>query len=177
MPPRGHRGRSGIEGMDSTSHSENLRDVIITAKILASITCAGLAAFLSFRFFNVLSVSLIYAVICGALTAGGFFASDDDRKSCVIVNICITILTLIAAALIRVERSTYDSFFALLQGLFCLAIFVLIVVLRCTLLRFPMMPIPRPLKSLKIVFRVHKQTKELTDIKRPLTVPRLLFFQ
>lgn len=111
---------------------ENMRDLWISAKIVGAILGSILFGLIAFVLFKSLLLSVISApCVCAALIAT-FFGPASHRASWSYSLGSVSAIALIVAGLMRVELSTYHSFYlgimSFIQGLLCVAVIALLLI-------------------------------------------------
>ena len=111
---------------------ENLRDMKITALILAVIFISLFIAFACYQFFHSLVFAIATVPLIAFCCSFGLFGPRDFRLVCWLILAFTSLVACIIAGLIRVETATYfsifDSIWTFIKGLFCFALVVLLVV-------------------------------------------------
>jgi hypothetical protein len=117
--------------LDALFSDENKRDLLISAKIFASIMWGVACGFISYGLFHAIPVTIVSSPLMGAMLVGAFFGPQEHRKDFAVSIAAVFFCALIVAGMMRVESSTYTSIFNFLYGLFCFACIVGLVVFFC----------------------------------------------
>jgi hypothetical protein len=111
---------------------ENIRDLKITAGILAVIFLTLLSAFITYGLFRSVVLGVFAFSLFATFSAFGIFGPSDRRVACWLFLASISFAGLIVGALVRVESNTYHSFFSaiwnFILGLACVAIVVMLAI-------------------------------------------------
>lgn len=110
---------------------ENINELLISAKIFTSIMWGVACGFISYGLFHSVPTTIVASPLMGTMLVGSFFGPQEHRKDFAIAIAAMFFCTLIVAGMMKIESSTYTSFFNFLYGLFCFACIVGLIVFIC----------------------------------------------